>query len=211
MRSSLMAFLVLAGMVSLGASAARASTTEITLSSGSASATSTLSYTSLDFNGWTIDIGGTSTTSPNQITLQGVPPSLDFSISCFVTACEGDPLTVEFSSTGFTGGAPGFFTTYDLNEVGSSPSSTQTGSYGTTSIGTITFTGTVVNGSTTLYGGSAPGGYSLSIEDVFNAGGGAAAFDGKGFMGATPELGTMVLFGSGLVLFGGVLRRRLLA
>ena len=56
-----------------------------------------------------------------------------------------------------------------------------------------------------------PSDYSLTIQDTSNANGSSADLTTTGDIAAGPELGTMVLFGTGLVVLGGVLRRRLAA
>ena len=56
-----------------------------------------------------------------------------------------------------------------------------------------------------------PSDYSLTIQDTSNANGSSADLTTTGDIAAGPELGTMVLFGTGLVVLGGILRRRLAA
>ena len=56
---------------------------------------------------------------------------------------------------------------------------------------------------------SGPSPYSLTIEDTFTSGTNATTFDLANVeIAATPEPRTMLLFGTGLLVFAGILRRR---
>jgi len=205
--------------MAFGASTANASQTEITLSSGTDSyshiGSGTLSYGSLNFNGWAVVTETGITKSPDAVPY-GI--QLTSSVACFLGGCA--PLTVEFSGTGFTTVAPRFFTTYNLptpGELGSTSTTTQTGWYDTSdmllatggSVGSVGFSGGVSSGSKTAVGGGPASSYSLTVQDLFNSGTGPASFSANGEVGVTPEPSTMLLFGSGLLLLGGFLRRQL--
>jgi len=204
--------------MAFGASTAKASSTEITLSSGSgpttytATGSGTLSYINLNFNNWIVVLEQGLTSSPSSIP-QGI--ELISQIACqLVGGC--DPLTVDFSGTGFTTAAPSFFTTYNMTaESGSTSSTTQTAWYGTSLldhsgglIGSVGFSGGVGSGSKTAVGGGPASSYSLTVQDLFNSPSGGATFSANGEVGVTPEPSTMLLFGSGLLLLGGFLRRQ---
>ncbi len=220
MRKSLTGILVLAFLTVVATPTAKASMTEITLSSGLAShiaiGSSTLSYSNLNFNGWIIVFEEGITKSPNSLPY-GI--QLISQIACISGGCLSDPLTIRFSGTGFTTVAPSFFTNYNMAaENGSASSTTQSGWFDTSdallatggTIGTVGFSG-ITSGSKTASGGgpAGPGAYSLTVKDTFNSGGSSASFSTTGELGATPEPSSMLLFGTGLLLFGVILRRKL--
>ena len=50
--------------------------------------------------------------------------------------------------------------------------------------------------------------YSLTLEQVLTDNSGAVSFSSDGNIAPTPELSTVLLVGTGLVVIGGILRRK---
>ena len=170
-------------------------------------------------NGWTFVVLGTS----NSPSLE--PFGLDSdTIEAYCTGgggCMSAPLVVFVSDVNFST-APGLFTTLSVLNEPSTGSTSQTAWYNTsngyfdggTVIGSaITVSGSVPpaqTGQATL-SGSVSGPYSLELKDVFTSGGSTGPsnfFDAAGKIGETPEPRSMLLFGTGLLVFAGLLRRR---
>jgi hypothetical protein len=205
--------------------------TELKLTSGSANTGiiigvfnaggSTVSFSSPNFNGWSVFIEVGTSHSPTLQPFFGLD-LITVNLSCQSGACLTAPLNVSLSDIGFTQPVlvNGFVTAFSSTQSVTSPSASQTawddtgnGFFGMgTAIGTIPFAGPGVFTSSVNGGGPAgPGAYSLTIKDTFSAGGSAAFFNANGDIAAvTPEPGSMLLFGSGLLVVGGILRRRLL-
>jgi hypothetical protein len=169
-------------------------------------------------NGWVINVVTTETNSPGLI-----PDGIDLTsltVKCVLLSCQSTPLVISLSGTDFTQpvSAGGFITTYTtLLESGAAASTTQKSYDDTTNtfFGTGTPIGTLgpltgVGTRSAVGGGPAgPSPYSLTIDDTFNAGGSNATFSAFGEIAATPEPGSMLLFGTGLLFAGAILRRRL--
>lgn len=223
MRRALMGILVLAALV-IGTSTAKAQT-EITLSSGTktvtASGVGSVTYSSSNFNGWSVFLEVGASNSPNLGPFYGLD-LISVLVSCPSGACLSAPLDVYVSDTGFTQTvlSGGFSSSYGSTQSGTGANSTQTAWDSTsnaifgegTLIGTIPFSGTGgFSGSVSGGGPAGPSAYSLTLEDAFSANGSTASFGvNNGDIGPTPEPGSMLLYGSGLLVFGGILRRRLL-
>jgi hypothetical protein len=178
----------------------------------------TVSYSNLNFNGWNIDVVFGASNSPG---LSGVHGGFGIDITSLTATCQGgtcsaDPLDIYLSDTGFTQvvAAGGFSTDYSSTQSGGSTTqwawddTTNTLFGEGTLIGKVgPFTGT--NHGTASGGGPAgPAAYSLTIEDIFNAAGGAASFSTDGDIYSVPEPGAIVLFGTALVFCASKLRRR---
>lgn len=173
--------------------------------------------------GWLVTIEAGTSNSPN-LTPDGIDiASLD--VSCVTATCRTHPLQVLFSGLGFTQSvSTGHFNTaYTASLVtgtlGHTPSTSQSAYsdnlnaiFGkATPIGTVGPFSAIGSGSASGGGPAGPAAYSLTIDDTFNAGGGNATFSALGNITATPtpEPGSMLLFGTGLLGLGGILRRRL--
>lgn len=198
--------------------------TELTLTSDgttlnySAAGDAAINVVGATVNGWTINVVTTETNSPG-LTPDGIDIT-SLTVKCIVSSCQSTPLSISLSGTDFTQpvSANGFITTYTtLLESGAAASTTQASYDDTTNtfFGTGKTIGTLgpltgVGTRSAVGGGPAgPSQYSLTIDDTFKAGGGNATFSAFGNIAATPEPGSMLLFGTGLLLAGGVLRRRL--
>jgi hypothetical protein len=216
MRNSMMRILVLAAMMA-GATTAKAQTQLQLISNGQTLtfASSTSSASLLD--GWSVtSTSGTAVPSPGA----GINLS-SFRVSCVTSACESHPLDIIFSGSGFTETSLGFDATYVVaGETGGS--TTGTAWYSTSNTlgaettligGPLTFSGAVLFGSEYTSGGPpASGPYSLTVDDEFNASPGGATFTvANSNISEMPEPRSMLLFGTGLLVFAGILRRRLRA
>jgi PEP-CTERM motif len=222
MRKWMVAFVVFTVALTIGSKNTNAQT-ELTLTSDG----TTLSYSaagntpivqSATVNGWVINVVATETNSPG-LTPDGIDLT-SLSVKCIVLSCQNTPLSISMSGTNFTQpvSANGFITTYTtLAKSGVAGSTTQVSYDDTTNtfFGTGTTIGTLgpltgVGTRSAVGGGPAgPGQYSLTIDDTFKAGGSNATFSTFGNIAATPEPGSMLLFGTGLLVAVGVLRRRL--
>lgn len=204
----------------LAAGAAYASGIELNVSSGastdSVSGSSSVIFSSPNFNGWDISVIGGTSNSPS-----ATPFGLDlttFSATCTSkTGCSKNPLTVSISDIGFTSvvGHPGFSNTLTDLQTGIG-SVTQTDSYGLSdayfdtsgAIGSVTLMSTGV-GSVSGGGPAGPAAYSLTVTDVLTAGSkGEVTFSLDGEVAAVPEPAALVLFGAGLIGCAIAIRRR---
>lgn len=227
MRKSLIGVLTVVLMVLVGTSVAKASAAELMLESGGATpiTTSLTSYTNTNFNGWDISLEIDSSSSPTTSSTDALG-LMSYKISCSNSTCESNPLTIFASDIGFTSTIPGLSTFYGVqSETGSSASTSESSYYddpGNAYFGTVSLIGTVGPFTHPDSGGGGvntpiSGTYSLTIGDTFTAGGSTATFGGAFPLGlpsiaeisASPEPATMLLFGSGLLLFGIVLRKQL--
>ena len=211
MRKPLIGMVVLLAMA-LGASTARAGNRQKRLSSG-ITTYSDHSFRRTELHDFPFQRLGVFLRRRTHQYSQGVRYLIGMELMSQIICVSGGcaPLKVDFSGTGFTTVALGFFTTDNmLAENGSTSSTTQTGWYDTSdahlgmggTIGSVGFSGTT-SGSKTASGGGPASSYSLTVQDVFNSGSGEASFSADGYVGATPEPRTMLLFGSG---FAGVRR-----
>lgn len=225
MGKSLVGVLFLAAMVLIATSPAKASKTELTITSdgstydSGASSNSSLATSLTDFDGWDVTLVAGSSNSPST-TPYGLS-LISVSASCAVSSCESNPLTIEFSGSGFTETTPtppDFNVSYTVSGESAGSSTTLTGYYGHGLLDTahqigspLTLTGPVTIDTIATTGGHAPNTpYSLTLTDTFTAGSdGATFFESTGLLAAAPEPATMLLFGTGLLLFGLVLRKRL--
>jgi hypothetical protein len=199
-------------------------TPELTLVSGAANSGavlgsgSTVQYSNTNFNGWNVSIVFGTSNSPN---LQGVNGLFGIDITSLTATCTGgncsaNPLDIFLSDNGFTQpvGVGGFTTTYSSTQTGGSTtqmaweSATNTFFAQTTAIGTVGPFTSSNHGSATGGGPAGPSPYSLTIEDIFNAGGSPASFSTDGNITSVPEPGAVVLFGTVLVLCASGLQRR---
>jgi hypothetical protein len=193
--------------------------TELAISSGlstfaDSSAGSTITEIGVTVNGWNISIIAAESHAPNLGPVDGLDIS-SLTVTCTSASCVSDPLTISFSGINFTQpvGANGFVTSYVLLPP-SLTTTTQTAyvDTGNTYFGTGMLIGTISGDGTATGGGPAgPGAYSLTINDTFTTtdASGQTGFNTHGDIGATPEPNSMLLFGTGLLGIGGILRRRL--
>lgn len=226
MRKLLLASAVAALLV-LGASTAKAQT-EVYVSDGLSTSGTFTSFTSLApspvvaagaFDGWSFSIFATSDAGFSQ------PFGLDaltFTATCLggAFACISNPLDVFVSDINFTQSASELYTRLQVTSQPSTATTTQNGWFNNangyfdhgTSIGAISVAGGSGSASGTLTA-SVSGHYSMELEDAFSANGSTSlsSFMANGVIGTTPEPRTMLLFGTGLILFGAILRRRVLA
>jgi hypothetical protein len=171
----------------------------------------TIFYADPDFNNWNISrVYGTST-SPSVS-----PFALDLS-SLTATNTSGTPSTLEilFSGTGFDVSSS-FTTSFNVSLSGGA-SATESAylSNSNRSLATTTLIGQVGPFTTTDSGSATSGAagvpnYSLTLEQVLTDNGGAVSFSTDGNIAPAPasELSTMMLFGTGLLAIGAVLRRK---
>jgi tetratricopeptide (TPR) repeat protein len=151
--------------------------------------------------------------SPREIVLTS------FMVICDATSCQSNPLNVIFRGQNVTQTSVGFDSAYHVMGLSGGSAEQQAWSSNsnvllaqTTRIGNPTiFSGPLASGSVTSFPGVASGTYSLTLDDILTgAESGKTTFAvGDGDISATPEPRTMMLFGTGLLLFAGVLRRRL--
>jgi len=174
----------------------------------------TITYSNTNLNGWVISVTSGTSNSP------GVDPfGIDLTsltATCGSTQpCSSDPLQVWFSDTGFNVGAPGFQSDYSATITGSTASTSQTAwvTNANTIFGMGSLIGTVGPFTSTNHGSVFGGGagvplYSLTLEQIFTAGGHSASFSADGNITAVPEPGAVVLLGTALVLCASGLRRK---
>lgn len=222
MQKWLVGVLAVAAMIVFGTSTAKASTTQLYVTDGTFT-----TYPPTGFavggslvgvfttsDGWTVAVSGESNTPMSQpFGLE----ALTITATCAGGGCLSNPLDVFLSSIDFSEPASGLFSLLTVTAAPSGGTSTQYG-YSNNSNGYFD-TGTLVGPITVSATGSASATagasfsskYSLELEDIFNANGSSGIFTAIGEIGTTPEPATMLLFGTGLFLFGAILRRRLLA
>jgi hypothetical protein len=177
------------------------------------SAPGTITYFNSNFNGWNISfVSGTSLspgTTPFALDLAAlVMPVLPASPPLM-------PLTILVSDTGFTDPSP-LLTTFSATIGGSGNGSATESAYigsgifaETTLIGTVgplTTAGFSGGTATTGAAGSPP--YSLTLQEVLTDTSGVLSFSTDGDIAPTPELPAMLLFGTGLLAIGGIIRRK---
>lgn len=221
---------IVAALGLLAAGSALATPIEMTLSSGSDSANPTsttlmISYSnntssgklSYTFDGWSINVSAFSNSpgiTPWGLELQSL------TAACGISAAKGGcaPLTISISDIGFTGPVGELVTGLSdtQNGMGSVSQSAYIGSgdsyfQQSSLIGSVTLNGT--GGSSAMGGAGASGDYSLTLVDTFTAtctAKGCTSFSTDGDITATPEPGTLALFGAGLLgcaIFVGRRRR----
>jgi len=205
---------LLCSLLAVSVSAAEAD--EIQIQSAGATSVITVGglYTNADYNGWDITVVAGANSSPSLS-----PYGLDLSVlaNCSSGNCLTAALDVFYTAQNFTAAVPalGFQTTY---------SSTQTGAGTTRAITWADSTNTLFGGGIPALGAdhlgsvgsfSAPGGfgtvsggpgegpspYSLTIEEIFNAGSGVSSFSANGNItaAAVPVPPALALLGSGLL------------
>jgi hypothetical protein len=215
------ALLIVAGAVLCGQMAF--ATVELNLVSGASNTTvvgagGNVSFTSANFNGWNISVVAGASNSPNLTGVHGLfgIDLTSLTATCVTSQCSSSPLDVFLSDTGFTQAVPlhGFTSTFSTTQSGGSSTqfawddTTNTIFGQQTAIGTVgPFTATN-HGSTSGGGPAGPAAYSLTIEDVFSAGGAAASFSSDGNITAAPEPVSMILLGTVLAICGSKLRSR---
>jgi len=174
----------------------------------------TITYSNTNLNGWVISVTSGTSNSP------GVDPfGIDLTSLTATCAsgkpCSTDSLQVWFGDTSFNVPATGFQSDYSATITGSSASTSQKAWVDNTNtiLGTGSLIGTIgpftSTGSGTVFGGGAgipP--YSLTLEQIFSAGGHSASFSADGNITAVPEPGAVVLLGTALVLCASGLRRK---
>jgi hypothetical protein len=227
MRKSLMGVLVLAAMA-VGASTAKASAVEIDVYSP----TDTVGNRQIGLlgtdigtlpNGWEFAVVATSNSPLSQPVFALQSYTVFAECQSVTDPCATHPLLnllyVAVSSRGFDT-VSGFFTALSVTDESTDESTAQDAWYNTanayfdtgTSIGVVGVTGpaSIMSPQSRFasVGVSSSGPYSLEILDVFDSGGTTDPFEATGDIGATPEPRTMLLFGSGLLVFAGILRRR---
>lgn len=181
--------------------------------------TGTTSYSNSNFNGWNIFISFGSSNSP------GLSPyglDLNALVTCNgAAACATKPLDIFYSDTGFTGSVPAgkFQTTYSATTTGSGATSeiawanASNSLFATGAGNKIGETGpfNAAGGFGTATGGPGISGpYSLTIEEIFTDTSGVVSFSTDANVTKTPEPGSMVMLGTGLLGLGlcGLFRRR---
>src|SRR5579884_1246465 len=183
--------------------------TTVTVADGSGSdinpLAGTVSYSNPSLNGWVLNITSGTSHSPNL-----VPFGIDLTslvATCSGGPCSTDPLHVLLSDTDFNVpvAAGGFTTTYSGTLTGSAASTSESAYFSNTNalFAETTLIGTVGPFNAPGGAGSASGGaiaavppYSLTLDQVFNAGGGPASFSVDGNITAVPEPATVGLFGT---------------
>ena len=209
MRKQLLGFVVLAlGLVFCSVTAHAQTTVDLFLGSGAITFTTTVNGSTataaVSASGSALSLlpGGTYdyTLSGGPVTLTQTSPG-NYSAS-------STPLTLTLSGTGVTTGA--LTGTVDLVSF---QQATTVGTFNNAFVANVTVTS--ATGSLGEFSGN-PGSLLLTfvlpnnmqIDDLGN-GNSTKIVGGVGFMGASPEPASMLLFGSGLLALGGVLRRRL--
>jgi hypothetical protein len=196
------------------AHSASASTAEIELISGASTqfitdnaAPSTPFIYGGSFAGWTISVvvAQSSALYPLQLTTNVTGPG------------GASSLDILFSATQFTADNEPFSTAYSVATIGGGTGNASESAYlsegdalfqETTPIGTVGPFANPASGYTTG-GPSGTSSYSLTLEQVLNETSGAATtFGSSGSISPTPELSTLLLFGTGLLAIGGILRRK---
>jgi hypothetical protein len=214
MRTRWAGLAALAAMVFAGAPRASASVAEIEVSFGGGTPVGITNPTSISHDGWTVVFVGAASNSPSYEPFDFGLDSGTFDVSCASSTCP--VLQISASSTGFES-AEGFFTTYSLvSEAGGTTSESAYYSTSNTLFSEGSSIGTISNppfpGETAFTGAVPAGPYSLTIVDTFTDGStGANFFLVNADIGAAPEPRSILLFGSGLLLLGVILRRRLFA
>lgn len=181
---------------------------------------STVDFLTTTIDGWSVHVvfgvSGSPGLSPDGLSL------FSETVSCSSSNCEGHPLDILLSDVGFTETVSSLSSTYSEDTTRGTGSSTEQSAWVTsgnhyfgtgTSLGTVgPFHGVGDFGPTSVAGPGASGTYSLTLEDTFTASGNPATFTAAtGEIDPTPEPRSVLLFGTGLLLFGTILRRRLLA
>jgi hypothetical protein len=196
-------------------------TPELQLISGSSN-TGPLSgtfYSNANFNGWDISFVIGSSHSPGLQPFGIRITSLTATCDGGLDGCSANPLEIFFSDNGFTQASPGFMNFYSMTDTGSTASTTQnawvdpgnTDLAETNSLGSVGpfVGGNSFSGSVGTIISSGPTQYSLTLEDIFTAGGGSASFGGSGTLTSVPEPAAISLLGGVLLVLGSRLRKRL--
>jgi hypothetical protein len=192
----------------------------------SGSGNATITYTNTNFNGWNISATGESF-SPG-LTPFGIELGSVTATCTTGGACAANPLDIFFSDIGFNVSVPagGFQTTYSSTQTGGGTTreiawadSTDTifggglpSGIGADHIGSVGSVGSPFStpgGFGTASGGPAEGptAYSLTIEEIFTAGGTSSFSTDANVTATVPEPSSLALLASGLLIMG-FLRRR---
>jgi hypothetical protein len=159
------------------------------------------------FDGWTINFVAADSSSPS---VSAAPLSL----STEVVGPGSGTLEILFSDTGFSTATSGFDTTYSVGLLnGGAGSATESAYIGAGIFDEGTLIGTVgpFTGVTAGSAGGGPAGvpdYSLTLEQTLTDTSGDPTIESNGGIEPAPELPALLLFGTGLLAIGGIVRRK---